>query len=178
MQDAACGNSIRRVNERLRTNMDFEKALEFAVISSWDELIKPGGKSSIHVEYANVAGIPVPSLQVWDTHKGHENRVCDYSVLPSGDSQLQRIQFTNSYASQTLAEALDLVMLNQSHFTRPGDRCVKGLVQIGVPSEEDRASAAQWWHSMMTELVRKAPPSYAQPELRVGIFTESKTHAN
>jgi hypothetical protein len=76
--------------------MDFEKALESAVITSWEELVGSGGKSSIHVEYDNVEGIPVASLRVWETDKGHENRVCDYSALPAS-AQLQGIQFTNAH---------------------------------------------------------------------------------
>jgi hypothetical protein len=158
--------------------MDFEKALEFAVISSWDELVKPKDNSSIHVEYANVDGIPVASLQVWDTHKGYENLVCDYSVRPSSGSELQGARFANAYASRTLAEALDFIMQNQTQFSRPAGRGVNGLVQVAAPTKADSASAADWWHAMMTELVRKAPPSYAQPELKLGTFMEPKTQAN
>jgi hypothetical protein len=158
--------------------MDFEKALAFAVISAWDYLVKPNDNSSIHIEYANVDGIPVASLQMWSTYKGHGNRVCDYSVHPSGGSQLQGTQFSNPYGSQTLAETLDLIMLNQSQFTRPAGRGVNGLVRVAAPSQDLRASAAQWWHTMMTELVRKAPPLYKQPELKLGTFTQLKVHAN
>jgi hypothetical protein len=158
--------------------MDFEKALEFAVISSWEDLVKPKDRSSIHVEYANVDGIPVARLQVWATYKGHGNRVCDYSVGDSNGSQSQGAQFANSYASQTLTEALDLIMLNQSQFTRPAGRGVNGLVQVSIPTAEDRASAGAWWHAMLTELVRKAPPAYVQPDLKLGAFTKLKAQAN
>jgi hypothetical protein len=158
--------------------MDFEKALEFAVISAWDDLVKPAEKNSIHIEYANVDGIPVASLQVWATYRGYGNRVCDYSTGPTNGSKLKGTQFSNSYASQTLAEALDLIMLNQKQFSRPAGRGVNGLVQVSVPSKEGRASAAEWWHAMMTELVRKAPPAYLQPELKLGTFSELKTQAN
>ena len=158
--------------------MDFENALAFAVISAWDDLVKPEGKNSIHIEYTNVDGIPVGSLQVWATYRGYGNRVCDYSTGPTNGARLQGTQFSNSYGSQTLAETLDLIMLNQGQFTRPAGRDVHGLVQVRVPSKADRASAAEWWHAMLTELVRKAPPSYVQPELKLGTFTESKTQAN
>jgi hypothetical protein len=158
--------------------MDFEKALEFAVISAWDDLVKPQEKNSIHVEYTNVDGIPVPSLQVWATYRGHGYRVCDYSTGPANGSKLKGTRFSNSYGSQTLPETLDLIMLNQSQFTRPAGRGVNGLVQVAAPSKEARARAAEWWHTMMTELVRKAPPLYVQPELKLGTFTELKTQAN
>jgi hypothetical protein len=158
--------------------MDFEKALEFAVISAWDDLVKPEEQKSIHIEYANVDSIPVTALEVWATYKGHGYRVCDYSTGPSNGSKLKGTQFSNSYASMALAEALDLIMSNQKQFTRPVSRGVNGLVQVSVPSKEGRASAAKWWHTMMTELVRSAPPSYVQPELRLGTFSELKTQAN
>lgn len=158
--------------------MDFEKALEFAVISSWEDLVKPKDPSSIHVEYTNVEGSPVAWLQVWSTYKGRGNRVCDYSVGPFNGSQLQGAQFAGSYASETLTETLDLIMLNQTKFSRPAGRSVSGLVRVSVPTKEDRAGAAEWRHAMMTELVRNAPPSYAQAELKLGTFTQINTHAN
>jgi hypothetical protein len=158
--------------------MDFEKALEFAVISAWDDLVKPGDRNSIHIEYTNVDTIPVTSLQVWATYRGYGNRVCDYSTGPANGSELKGIQFSNAYASETLAETLDLIMLNQSQFTRPPGRGTNGLVQVGVPTKENRACAAEWWHTMLTELVRKAPPLYVQPQLKMGTFSELKTQAN
>jgi hypothetical protein len=162
----------------LKIIIDFEKALEFAVISSWEELVKAENHSSIHVEYASVDGIPIASLQIWAMYKRYENLVCDYSVVPSSGSQLQRARFGNAYASETLTEALDFIMQNQSQFSRPTGRGVHGLVQVAAPTKEQRARAAEWWHAMMTELVRKAPPSYVQPELTLGTFTEPKTQAN
>jgi hypothetical protein len=158
--------------------INFEKALEFAVISSWEELVKPKEHSSIHVEYANQDGTAVAGLQVWSTYKGRGNRICEYSVAASKGSQQQGVQFAGSYASPTLTEALDLIMLNQSQFERPAGRGMNGLVQVSVPPAQNRASAASWWHSMLTEVVRKAPPSHVQPELRLGAFTKIKTQAN
>jgi len=158
--------------------MGFERALEFAVISSWEDLVKPHQRSSIHVEYANVDGAPVGSLQVWATYKGHGNLVCNYSVLLSAGSQWQGARFANSFASQALAEALDFIMQNQTQFSRPAGRGVNGLVQVGVPGRKEQSEAAQWWHTAMTDLVREALPSYLQPELELGTFTESKAQAN
>lgn len=158
--------------------MNFEKALEFAVITSWDDLVKPKEHTSIHVEYANQEGTPVAALQVWSTYKGRGNRVCDYSLGALNGSELQGTRFANSYSSPTLTEALDVIMLNQSQFARPQGRGVNGLVQVSAPTAADRASAATWWHAMLTEIVRKAPPAYEQPELRLGAFSNVRTQAN
>jgi hypothetical protein len=147
----------------LSKSMDFDKALEFAIIASWDDLVKPEESNSIHVEYTNVDGIPVKSLEVWATYRGHGNRVCDYPLVPSSSSQPRKVQFVNSCASHTLAEALNFIMQNQTEFCRPTGRGAYGLVRIGVPNKAERASAAQWWLAMVSEVVRKAPPSYLQP---------------
>ena len=158
--------------------MDFEKALEFAVISSWEDLVKPRDNSSIHVEYTNVDGIPVASLEVWAMYKGHGNRVCDYSLSSPSGLRPQGKHFAGSCASQTLTEALDFIMLNQRRFDRPRGRGVSGLVQVATPTTEDRARAAEWWHHICTKIVRSAPPADAQPKLRLGSFTESKVQTN
>ena len=158
--------------------MDFEKALEFAVICSWEDLVKPDANTSIHVEYANVDGFPVAWLQVWAMRKGNGNRVCTYSLPPSSGSEPQGIQFANPYASETLADALEFIMGNQSQFTRPAGRSVSGLVQVADPRQEDRASAADWWHTMLTEPVREAPHSYGQPAITPGASASLKNQAN
>jgi hypothetical protein len=143
--------------------MDFEKALKFAVICSWDDLVKPEENRSIHVEYVNVDGKPVSWLQIWAMHKGNGNRVCDYSLLPSSGSQLQGTQFAGSYASLTLAEALDVIMQNQTEFTRSAGRSTSGLVRVGVPSNDERARASDWWQAITTEVVRSPSASSLEP---------------
>jgi hypothetical protein len=45
--------------------MNFENALELAVVSSWPELVKPGEHCAIHVEYHDKPGAAIDSLQVW-----------------------------------------------------------------------------------------------------------------
>ena len=158
--------------------MDFESALEFAVISAWDDLVEPNDNSSIHVEYANVDGVPVAWLEVWATYKGHGKRVCDYSAQPSNSLRLQGVQFANSYSSHALAEALDCIMQNQAHFTRPAGRGVNGLVQVGIPSKAERAGAAERWQIMLAGLVLNGLPSRIQSKSGQGIVREIKIPVN
>lgn len=49
--------------------MELDRALELAVTSSWDELVKPGEIRSIHVEYKNVSGLPLSLVEVWSIRK-------------------------------------------------------------------------------------------------------------
>jgi hypothetical protein len=137
--------------------MDFDKALEFAVVSSWAELVTPNEQTSIHVEYRNQRGSAIDSLQVWAVReRGHGTLICDYSALPSGSSQAQRIQFSNSYVSSALVEGLDFIMQNQPRFARSAGDNVNGLVQVGVHSKQEQATVTTWWRAVMSELSKEA----------------------
>jgi len=54
------------------------------------------------------------------------------------------MHFANNYRSTILADNLDFIMRNQQQFSRPPDRSIHGLVQIDLPSEEERKSAVIW----------------------------------
>lgn len=45
--------------------MNFDTALEMAIISSWDDLMKADDHSSLHVEYDSPSDAAVESVQVW-----------------------------------------------------------------------------------------------------------------
>ncbi len=44
--------------------MELDRALELAVVSSWEDLVKPGETCSVHVEYKNTSDLPLNSLEV------------------------------------------------------------------------------------------------------------------
>ena len=127
--------------------MELDRALELAVTSSWDELVKPGEIRSIHVEYKNVSGLPLSLIEVWSIRKRGYGTLAFRYVVPPADSTTAHLEdammsFTNSYHSDTLASNLDFIMRNQKEFTRPIDHSVHGLVQIETPSEEDKKEQA------------------------------------
>jgi hypothetical protein len=129
--------------------MDLDRALEFAVVASWDELVDPGEACSIHVEYVNLFELPVNSVEVWKIkNRGYGTLVCDYSMSRSDSTAVptepRRMHFANSYHSKTLAENFDFIMRNQLQFSRPPDLSIHGLVQIDLPTAEERESAAIW----------------------------------
>ena len=137
--------------------MELDQALEFAVVSSWDELVHPGEAYSIHVEYSNVSQAPLRSVEVWMIKKrGYGCLVFRYSVdqpaSSAPSSEVPRMHFANSYTSKILAANLDFIMRNQDQFSRPVDHSIHGLVQVDAPSEEERASAAAWSQSGSTSL--------------------------
>jgi hypothetical protein len=132
--------------------LELDQALEFAAVSSWDELVRPGEPYSIHVEYKNSPELPLSSVEVWMIKKrGYGCMVCRYSLeqsaLPAPSVKAPTMHFANSYESKILAAHLDFIMRNQDQFSRPLDQSIHGLVQIDAPSEDERVSAATWWQS-------------------------------
>jgi len=123
--------------------MNFDLALEMAIISSWDDLVKTDERSSIHVEYRCAADAAVDPVQVWSVGKrGNAKRVCDYSLghLP----HVASANFMNAYHSRVLDTTLALALHNQAQFPRRLERCTQGLVRVDSPSTEDRARAETW----------------------------------
>ena len=136
--------------------MELDRALELAVVASWEDVVKRGDPCSVHVEYEKQSDSPLASLSVWTIrNRGYGTLICRYSVAPldsaSFGSEVSKVRFANSYQSEILAECLDFIMRNQGQFTRPADRSIHGLVQIDCPSEEDRSDAASWSQAVRTE---------------------------
>jgi hypothetical protein len=132
--------------------MELDRALELAVVSSWDELVSPGEPCSIHVEYKNVSEVRLNSLEVWMIKKrGYGTLVCSYSALQADSSATllgpPGTHFANSYRSGTLAGNLDFIMRNQHQFSRPIDHSIHGFVQVDSAGEENREEAALWCRS-------------------------------
>jgi hypothetical protein len=140
-----------------RTNkMELDRALELAVESSWEELVTPDERCSMHIEYENIAELELSSLEVWMIkNHGYGKLVCSYSVSRSDSSATSLepvgIHFENPYRSKTLAGNLGFIMRNQRQFSRPPDRSIHGLVQIDRPSEAERNSAAIWSRGICTD---------------------------
>lgn len=128
--------------------MELDRALELAVISSWEEIVAPDEACAIHVVYEKLPDLAVNSLEVWKVkNRGYEGLVCGYSISRSdsgSERSAPRLHFSNSYRSHTLANNLDFIMRNQCQFSRPADRSIHGLVQIDPPSDEDRKIANNW----------------------------------
>jgi hypothetical protein len=139
--------------------MELDRALELAVVASWEDMVKPGDTCSVHVEYEKQSDSPLSSVMVWTIrNRGYGTLVCRYSVAPSNSASPSfegpPVHFANSYYSKKFADTLDFVMRNQNRFTRPADRSIHGLVQIDCPSQEDRSDAAIWSQAILTEFAQ------------------------
>lgn len=137
--------------------MELDRAFELAVAASWEDVVKPGDTSSVHVEYEKQPGLPLSSLSVWTIRNhGYGTLVCRYYVAPLGflpsASEVTSVRFANSYRSKTLADCLHFIMANQGQFTRPTDRSIHGLVQLECPTEEERNEATAWYRTASIEV--------------------------
>lgn len=143
--------------------MEFEKALGFAVVSCWEDMVKPDEDCAIHIEYPNVFGTPVQSLKVWTVKRGYWALVCDYSTVVSRSFPALGVHFENSFHSEMLARNLAFIMQNQRQFTRrAADSSVNGMVQVSPPNGEDHANAAAWTAAMAADLRTKKLMSHAK----------------
>jgi hypothetical protein len=136
--------------------VELDRALQFAVISSWADLVNSGESCLVHVEYNDIPDVPIGSLEVWAIrNRGYGTLVCRCSMAPSAPAPVSfaapNIQFANSYHSEALASSLILVMRNQREFTRRTGGSSHGLVQIDCPSEEDQSDAAAWSEAVRIE---------------------------
>lgn len=140
--------------------MELNRALELAVISAWDELVRaeelPSELCAVHVEYKNACGRPLTSVEVWTISDRGYGTLAFRHASPQSDSSTSRLKdptmrFGNSYRSVTLASNFDFIMRNQGKFTRPRDKSIYGAVQIESPNEGDRKTAAEWKQSITTK---------------------------
>jgi hypothetical protein len=125
--------------------MEFETALGLAVISCWEDMVKPNEDCAIHIEYPNVAGNLVESLKVWTVTHGHWTLVCDYSTIVSRTFPVLGVHFENSFHSEMLARNLAFIMEHQRQLTRrAAGSSENGIVQVSLPNGVERANAAAW----------------------------------
>jgi hypothetical protein len=130
--------------------MELDRALELAVVSSWEEIVTPGEPCAIHVEYKNVSELPLNSVEVWMTKKrGYGMLVCRYSLSrpddPTAASEPLGMHFANNRKRWL---PISIIMRNQPQFSPPPNRSIHGLIQVDAPSDDDRESAASWSRSV------------------------------
>jgi hypothetical protein len=124
--------------------MELDKALEFAVILAWEDLMKSVPPCSVRIEYRCEPGTSLDYLSVWSVRAaGDQYLVCDYRTLTSS-ARPGGVRFENGHHSDKLAQTLDFIMENQDQFTRRADACRDGLVLIYPPTGDERTEAASW----------------------------------
>jgi hypothetical protein len=97
----------------------------------------------IHIEYHVEPLGSVEYMRVWaSTVRGSWSLICEHWMRWSA-SHLSGLEFSNGYASNTLARMLDTIMQHQEIFlvgAAPGkDR----MIQVYPPADADRAAAGR-----------------------------------
>src|SRR5438105_12951578 len=150
--------------ERTKTNsslLELDKAFQYAVTLSWEDLMTPIEPRAILIEYLWEAGSPLDHLSVWSVRAGgYQDLVCDFGASASLDHPSGAC-FGNRHASDKLAETVGFIMKNQGQFTRPVDAGRHGLVLIHAPDARERREAAAWIKAARAlqgaQAVRQAP---------------------
>jgi len=124
--------------------MELDKALQFAVIVAWDDLMKAGEPRRVRVEYQGRPGmsldhVSIGSAKAW----GYHDLLCDYWTSASSGHP-NGACFKKGHSSDKLAAALGVIMKNQDQFRRPLDAGRNGLVLIDPPAPDDREEAVRW----------------------------------
>ena len=124
--------------------MELDKALKFAVILAWEDLMKVTSPCSARVEYRCEPGTSLDYLNVWSVGAGgKQDLVCDYWTWTS-PAHPSGIRFSNGFHSDQLGQTLDFILMNQGQFTRRADACRDGLALIYPPTGDERTEAATW----------------------------------
>jgi hypothetical protein len=138
--------------------MELDKALKFAVILAWEDLMKVAQPSSARVEYRCEPGTSVDYLSIWSVNaESQQQMVCSYWTWTSPAHTIG-VRFSNGFQSDRLGQTLDFILMNQGQFTRRADACRDGLALIHPPTGDERTEAATWMSG-----VHGAPTNISRP---------------
>jgi hypothetical protein len=125
----------------LRENQNLDQMLEAVIVATWDDLIPAGKPGLVHVKYRFAADHSLANLQVWTSEiRGHWLLVCEYSGVPTASKQIH-LAFSNNYRSDRLTQLLGFVVEHQSEFGRAPELNRDSLVQVQVPTEDEKVRA-------------------------------------
>jgi hypothetical protein len=124
--------------------MELDKALKFALILAWEDLMKVTSPCSARVEYRCEPGTSVDYLNVWSVNaESQQQMVCDYWTWTS-PTQPSGVRFSNELQSDQLGQTVAFTLKNQDQFTRRADACRDGLGLIYPPTGDERTEVATW----------------------------------
>ena len=133
-------------------NQSLERTLESAVIVSWADLMHDAQTGLIHIEYGFAPTGTLDYLKVWSSlTRGHWLLVCEYWMSES-TFHGAGVCFDNGYESEGLSNILERVMQHQSSFMLPANLGRQGLLQISMPTEEERVVAGEWIRDALDRL--------------------------
>jgi len=134
----------------LRPNQNLDQMLEAVLIVARDDLMQARTPGLVHIKYRFAEDHSIASLQVWASEtRGRWLLVCEYSGADSAAGS-PNLAFSNGYRSDLLTQYLDFVIEHQSEFARAPELYRDSLVQVQVPTENDKARALKLVHEAQT----------------------------
>lgn len=123
-------------------SVSLDRALEYAVIQSWDELMPDRTAGLIHIEYQTGRDGIIEFLKVWSSiARGTWKLVCELWMRPLW-SHATGLRFENNFHSDALGNNLVLILGQEKSFPRLPDQA--GLIQVHPPTQAERREADQW----------------------------------
>ena len=132
------------VYPRLATNETarLDRALEYAVIQNWDQLMPDSTSGLIHIEYQTGRDGSLDFLLIWaSTIRGYWNLVCEYWMRPLWN-HATGLRFGKKYYSVDFARTPEFLMGHEDAFSKLSDP--HGLLQIYPPTQEERKEVERW----------------------------------
>ena len=127
---------------QLMQTISLDRALEYAVIQGWDEVMPDRTSGLIHIEYQTGENGSTDFFKVWASIvRGSWKLVCELWMRPLW-SHSTGLRFENNYHSEALAHNLELIMGQEDTFPRLPEKV--GLIQIYPPTQEERREADRW----------------------------------
>ena len=134
--------------------ISLDRALEYTVIQSWDELMPARTSGLIHIEYQTGEDGSTDFLKVWASIvRGSWKLVCELWLRPLWSHTIG-FRFENNYYSEAFANNLELVIGQEENFPRIPENA--GLIQIYPPTQEERREADRWMNPTFVDRSRVA----------------------
>lgn len=148
-------------DSQLMEAIRLDRALQYTVIQSWDELMPDPGSGLIHIEYQAGRDDLLEFLLIWAAPiRGTWKLVCEFWMQPLW-SHATGLRFGNSYRSEIFARDLNLVINQEKVFSKLPNQV--GLIQVYPPTQEERKEADQWMKLLLDRriLTPKKQPAAA-----------------
>jgi hypothetical protein len=135
-----------------RARRSLDQVLTSAVVLNWKDLMGGAQPGLIHIEYHTDNQRSLQYLKVWSsTAKGYWQLVCEYWVRP-GWSHPKGLAFADGRGSADFASMLRFLVTHQHSFSKDFGVIQGGLVQVNLPTEDERIAAERLLARVMQRL--------------------------
>lgn len=124
------------------TATELARALQSAVILSWNDLMPPATAGSVHIEYGTGASGAIDFLKVFSsTTRGCWKLACEYWATSSW-GHTPGMRFGDIPCPRKFAQTIQNLMQHENEFTRSCKSSCNGMIQITPPTETERKDAS------------------------------------